>query len=163
MEIKTYKVFKFDELTEVQKEKVIQRYENINVDCGWWKHIYEDAKTIGLEISGFDLYRRDIEGDLLLSVKEVIEKIKENHGKKCDTYKTALRYQKEALRLFNLQDFTDMDYDVQENLNQNFKIDILKDYLVMLKRDYDYLTTKEAIIETIEANDYTFTEDGKID
>lgn len=32
----------------------------------------------------------------------------------------------------------------------------------MLETEYDYLTSKEAIIETIQANEYWFTSDGKI-
>lgn len=45
-------------------------------------------------------------------------------------------------------------------------IEILRDFMAWiydrLEKEYNYLTTKEAIIETIEANDYDFTEDGKI-
>jgi len=31
-----------------------------------------------------------------------------------------------------------------------------------LSNEFDYLTSEDAIIETIEANDYYFTEDGKL-
>ena len=34
------------------------------------------------------------------------------------------------------------------------------DYLIMLRNDYEYMTSKAAIIETIEANEYEFTVDG---
>ena len=35
-------------------------------------------------------------------------------------------------------------------------------YRVMLASEYDYLSSEEAIIETIEANDYDFTAEGKL-
>jgi hypothetical protein len=38
--------------------------------------------------------------------------------------------------------------------------DILYEYLEMLRQEYEYQTSEEAIIETIEANEYTFLEDG---
>lgn len=44
--------------------------------------------------------------------------------------------------------------------------DILRDYMrwiyKSLESNYDYCTSEEAIIETIEANDYDFTKDGKL-
>jgi hypothetical protein len=33
----------------------------------------------------------------------------------------------------------------------------------MLSKEYDYQTSEEAIIETIKANDYDFTENGNLD
>jgi predicted transcriptional regulator len=32
----------------------------------------------------------------------------------------------------------------------------------MLQKEYEYLTSEEAIIETIEANEYEFTEKGEM-
>lgn len=164
METRTYKVYKFKELTEEQQRKVIERYADINVDYEWWDSTYEDAKTVGVKIDGFDLGgRQSIEGELLGSVIETIKAVKENHGKTCETYKTAQRYEKEAKRLFKLDDYTGEDYTAQENLNHEFLNDILEDYRIILQKEYEYLTTREAIIETLEANDYDFTESGKID
>jgi hypothetical protein len=48
--------------------------------------------------------------------------------------------------------------DEIEDLRQSLCEDIYSE----LSKEYDYLTSREAIIETIEANDYDFTEDGKI-
>lgn len=164
METRTYKVYKFKELTEDQQQKVIGRYYDINVDHEWWDYLYDDAKNIGIKIDGFDLGgRQSIEGDLIDSVADCIKKIKDQHGKTCETYKTALRYEKEAKRLFKLQDWTDEEYTAQENLNHEFKTDILEDYFQLLRKEYEYLTSEEAITETLEINEYDFTEDGKID
>jgi len=40
--------------------------------------------------------------------------------------------------------------------------DCLEEWLSACNRDYEYQFSEEAIIETIDANDYEFTEDGKI-
>ena len=34
--------------------------------------------------------------------------------------------------------------------------------LTLLRREYDYFTSEEAIIETIEANEYEFDENGNL-
>jgi hypothetical protein len=39
---------------------------------------------------------------------------------------------------------------------------LLEDYRIILSKEYDYLTSRESIIETIEANEYEFDENGNI-
>ena len=51
---------------------------------------------------------------------------------------------------------------VTEEWEEKFLNDISNDYLKILRDEYDYRTSKEAIIESIEANEYDFTENGKI-
>lgn len=41
MELRTYKVFTFDELTDEQKQKAIQKLSDINVDDDYWFDIDE--------------------------------------------------------------------------------------------------------------------------
>jgi hypothetical protein len=48
------------------------------------------------------------------------------------------------------------------DLDTEFQRALGKEYLSILRREYEYQTSEEAIIETIEANDYDFTEDGRI-
>lgn len=166
MEIRQYKVFKFHELKEDQQQKVLDRYYDINVDYEWWDSVYDDALNIGLKITGFDIDRgAHATGEVLTSVPEMIESILENPGEDCDTFKTAVQYK--PLILNDDLDKDSEDYDEQEEkrslLEDQFLYDILEDYRVMLQKEYKYLTTRKAIIETLEANEYDFTEDGKID
>lgn len=149
---KTYQVYKFNELPEEAKEKAIERLYDINIDYEWWQYIYEDAKRIGLEITSFDLDRnRQAEGNLIEYPYKVIELIKKEHGECCDTYKFAQRWKK------------DLKEDQNLDNEQEFLDELLEEYSMMLQKEYEYLTSNEAIIETIEANDYDFTLDGKID
>ena len=53
------KVYKFEELTKEAQSKAIEKCYDINVCHDWWECTYNDAKTIELEIEGFDLIYRD--------------------------------------------------------------------------------------------------------
>lgn len=172
METRTYKVYKFDELTEKQKEKVLERYADINVDYDWWDFIYEDAANIGLEITAFDIDRgQSCEGKFLASGEESAHKIEKDHGEKSETYKTATDYlERRDACVNNAERDADgelvNEYALDEALDKldaEFLHDLLEDYRMLLQEEYEYKTSREAIIETIKANDYDFTEDGKID
>jgi hypothetical protein len=61
----------------------------------------------------------------------------------------------------DLMDGLDDEPDTKD-LDKEFLHNLLEDYRVMLQQEYDYLTSKDAVIETINANEYDFTEDGKL-
>jgi hypothetical protein len=162
METRQYTVYKFSELSEDGKEKAIQNLADINVDYEWWESTYDDAENIGLKIHEFDIdrgaYCRMTYVD---SLEDVIAKIISDHGKDCETAKTAREYQKKLKALDKLEE---CDYeDARDELRDEFLHDISEDYRIILQHEYEYLTAEKAIIETIEANDYDFTEDGQID
>ncbi len=150
MRIIETKVYKFNELSEQAKEKAIEKLIDINVGNNWWEHNYEDAKNVGINITSFDIDRGNVLGDFIDSALETATAIISEHGIQCQTYKTAKRYYDNLLNFKN------------EDAEFEFKVDILSDYLDLLQEEFEYQTSKEAIIETIEANDYEFTEDGKL-
>lgn len=163
MKTKTYNVYKFNELTEESKQKAIENLCYINVDHDWWEFTYEDAKTVGIKITGFDIDRGAYcKGDFIESPLTVIELIKENHGESCETYKTALQYEKLILECPKDEEGETIENEL-EVIEDDFRNSILEDYRIMLEKEYEYLTSKEAIIETIETNDYDFTIDGELD
>ena len=47
-------------------------------------------------------------------------------------------------------------------IEEDFLDSLLEDYSMILEREIEYLYSDEAVAETIIANGYTFTEDGKI-
>jgi hypothetical protein len=160
-------------LSDEAKQKAIENLLDINVDYEWWECTYDDAKTIGLLLSGFNLDRnKHASGDLNISMVETCQLIKSNHGEDCETYKTAISYLDDYDNLVAKYsdgintDIVDEDntweFDKEaDELEADFLKDILDDYACILQREYEYLTSEEAIIETIEANDYDFTEYGK--
>jgi hypothetical protein len=170
MRIKEIKLYHFSELSDSAKDKAVSHLSDINTDSDFWfDSITDEAKELGLHITEWDLYRRSIKGSFTKPEEEVAKDIKLNHGNSCETYKTATDYLKalEELRKHDndnkdLQDELDDEPDT-ESIDEEFLYSLLQDYLHMLQFDYDYATSREAIIETIEANEYEFTEEGELD
>jgi len=174
MKTKTINLYEFDELSDKGKEKAIDGLRGINVDDSeWWDGIYEDAKNIGLVITSFDTDRY-CHGKLQVSLSECCDLITKNHGEKCDTYKTAKDFENQWSELVKkysdgvntdeVAEGNEYDFDNQaDELEAEFTRALLEDYRIILRKEYEYLITDEAIIETIKANEYTFTEDGKLE
>ena len=171
----TLTLYKFEELSDDAKQKAVDSMRNINVDHDWWDYIYEDADNVGLEITEFDIYRGTIKGklneDLLVSCKTV----RTDHGKDCDTFKTAKQYLAEYCDGFikwlsenevdieesRLDSFEDYTWSSEAQVIANeYEKALLEDYLSILRKDYEYFTSDDMVIETIEANEYLFDEYG---
>jgi len=57
----------------------------------------------------------------------------------------------------------DLSWDIDtEDIDAEFLRSLCEDYRIMLQNEYEYLTSEEAIIETIIANEYEFTEEGEL-
>jgi hypothetical protein len=172
---KEYNVYTFDELSDKAKEKAIEKFYDINTDHEWWEFVYEDAKNIGLNITEFDIDRGAyVKLGFEKSELETARAIVENHGESCDTHKISRAYvdeyeslerEKEAIS----QSDDDAAYeketaieDKMEVLKDEYMNDLQNEYLKILRNGYEYLTSEEAIIETIKANEYEFLEDGTL-
>jgi hypothetical protein len=164
-------VYKFSELSEQAKEKAIERLSDINVDYSWWEFTYMDAENIGLKIDSFDLDRnRHAKGSFNLSAPEIAANVLRDHGKDCGTYKTAANFLEDYSPIFAqyMDESNEETYESREledelqDLETEFLSSLLEDYSILLQREYEYLTSEAAIIETIEANEYEFTENGEM-
>jgi hypothetical protein len=178
--------YKFDELSETAKQKVLEKFYDLNVDYDWWDFIYEDAKTVGIKITSFGLDRhKDCDGEFYDNAEEVAEKILKEHGESCETHKTAQSFMDDCENLRDTakkewekylaehpnederewEDYEEYFGDKYESdfddLCEEFEKDIFSDYADILQDSYDYLTSEEAIVESIEANKYEFDENGK--
>ena len=172
-ETTTRMLYKFDELSDDGKKKVIEKLWDLNVDYEWWEFIYEDAEQVGLEITEFDLDRGAyVKGKFTQAAIDVANEIIKEHGKDCETYKTAMEYIEEYAYMENhyrdmaIKEDDDAYWDVEDMYTDDIDIDfrqaLLEDYASILQKEYNYQTSREAIIETIEANDYEFTADGNL-
>lgn len=173
MRIKTTetKVYTWEELTDEQKEKALSKLYDLNTDYDWWYGVYDDAENVGIKITSFDLDRnRHAEGDFTQSGIDVARAIITEHGEKCETYKTAQEFLKRYEEIEIPEAVLDDEYDdklyeynlKKEDIDDEFLKSILEDYSIMLQEEYEYLSSEEAIIETIEANEYEFDENGNI-
>jgi hypothetical protein len=170
--MKTINVYTIDELSEEVQNKVINKHSDINVSGSfWYDNVKNDAEEIGLLISSFDIDRRSIKGKFKETAFDTVEKIKRKHGENCKTYKTALSYwinydiEFKQFEDVNKKGYCAEDKEEQfdewlDNFDQSFLNDLLQDYLKILQDEYDYLTSSEAIKETIRMNEYLFTETG---
>ena len=164
------KVYKFDELTHEIKSKIIEKQYDINVIDEWWESTYEDAANIGLKITSFDIDRASYcKGEFNLAACEVAANIFRDHGEQCETYKTAQSFMDEWQPIFNdYMDENHVDYESSESestmieMEDEFTKSLCEDYRIILSKEYDYLTSIEAIKQTIISNEYEFTQDGKM-
>ena len=133
------KVYKFDELDKQTREKVIENYRFINVeDTFWYDWIKEDFIRLGLEIQEFDLGRRNYIKIYIDNFKHTSESILQEFGDSVGVKQTAKNYLDEYEKEYS------------------------EDILSYIRLNYDWETSDEAIYQTIEANDYDFTIEGKI-
>jgi len=164
-------LYEFPELSEQAQEKALSRLANINVDHDWWKHLYDDAEAIGLKITEHS--EHSITATIQDTERTTAEAIIKNHGDVTNTHKIASAFlkdwdnlveehsdgvNKEKVTSENEEEF-DGDAD---DLEEVFVRELSVEYKRMILKEYDYLTSEEVIKETILANEYFFTENGKI-
>lgn len=157
------KVYKFDELDKQTKEKVIENYRDINVeDLSWYYWIQEDFNRLGLEIQAFDLDRGNYAKIYIDNFEDTSNYIIEEFGDSVLIKQTAKNYLKELKEIVsNFKEDEDIDREL-EVLDGNYQHEFEADILSYLRAEYEYQTSDEAVINTIEANDYDFTIEGKI-
>jgi len=161
------KILTFNELSEQAKEKARDWWRNGGLDYEWWDFIYEDAKNIGIEITSFDLYRKEIDGKMILSAAEIAQNILNQHGEYCHTYKTATNFMEQWQPIFNdymKESGANYESSMLEDvlMEDEFLSSLLEDYLSILNNEYEYMLSNEYVDETILNNEYEFYEDGSI-
>lgn len=170
MKTKTIEIYDFNELSESSKDVALDEVRRINNDYEWWDSIYEDAKDAGIILESFDLdrnrhakgYFRHCDGGL-----DCAELIVKNHGETCETYKTATVYLKDRDKLMRTPIDGDFDetalVNLLDDLNTDFLQSILEDYSMSLQREWDYINSKENLLEVIACNGYIFNVNGQLE
>ena len=180
------KLYQFNELSEKAQERALEDLRDINLQEDWWfDYIMEDAKEFCLCIEEFDIYRQDCKVVFFYDADKTIKAIKENAGG--ELLLIANEYEQQVKELFKAysdyekyqewlreRDYTldDLEFedwvieesgyqDDKESADKEFLYDLSEYYLSTLQGSYDYHMSDEAVIGTIEANEYEFTEDGK--
>jgi len=157
------KVYKFDELDKQTREKVIENYRFINVeDTFWYDWIKEDFIRLGLEIQAFDLGRGNYVKIYIDNFKDTSESILQEFGDSVGVKQTAKNYLDEYEKIqANFKEDEDIEREL-EILDEEYEKEYSEDILSYIRLNYDWETSDEAIYQTIEANDYDFTTEGKI-
>lgn len=173
METIQINIYSFNELSEQIKEKVINDNCEINVDYNWWQFVENDANQNGLKINSFDIDRGNYcDLEFMYSSYEALNLILKNCGKNTDIYRFANEFKNDFNKLVTkYSDGINIDivkegneYDFDNNLidlENEFINNLENEYLTILKKEYEYLTSDDAIKETIIINEYKFLENGK--
>jgi hypothetical protein len=166
-------IYEFGELSDEAKSIALNTFRYINVDCNWHETVCEDAEVIGLKITEFDIDRNTIKGHLKQDFLDVCRLIRKNHGKDTETRDTAKKYLKEYIAEYyryrgnDTQNLPDLlkgfqCEDEAKDIEIDFALALLEDYFIMLRREYEYLTSDEAVKESIELNEMKFLENGNV-
>lgn len=150
-------LYEFSELSEAAKEKAIERFRYLNVDYEWWSCSFDGVAECGIVIHEFDMYSgkiRSVIDDKYETAKTVISDWGETMG--LHVLSKQFMLDRDAL-VEKYGDDADLD-----NLESEYHHDIDQEMIKMLREEYDYLTSDEAVIESIEINNYEFTEDGTL-
>lgn len=164
-------LYHFSELNERGQKKAVADHQDFNVNYSWWDSIYEDAKTVGLKITGFELDRTcyctaEYTEDALYTARQVTH----HHGEKTGTYETTVEFQFRRDQIVatwpkdengEYERVYELDTALDE-VEEHYLKAMCRQYLHILDHEYDYLTSDEVIAESLAANGYWFTADGKI-
>lgn len=185
-------VYNFDELSEEAKEHAIEKLWDINVDFDWWdfdcltgfsqaemskhhltaeeskydllkyKHLYFDldrAHYIQFDKCEFanDETARKFLGVPKALWNQVYWSFKNaDYGGNCHD-NTRLEFEPQD----GYKEFTEKQLVILNRAVERFA-DKVEDCWRILRDEYEYSTSKEAIIETIHANEYEFTDEGDL-
>jgi len=162
-------VYKFDELSEKAQDHALDKLSEWAAQDEWWDSTYDDAERACIKITSFDCYYQQIDGELIDSAASSIAAILKDHGESCETYKTAKEFEAKLLAATCKQcengNEEDCESDCEakrEEVEDEYRRAILEDYLVMLREEYEYRTSREALLEDIKANEWEFDERGNL-
>ena len=170
----TITVYKFNELSEEAQRKALEKLSDINLTNNWHEEIYNNAEKIGVFISDFDLSKYQCNASLEDDVNVICDKILFIHNHQPDELKlVAERFLKQHNELIEthyrpttVEGATEIDfakYDAAaDQLETDFVREIERHFLQRLEKEYKRRTSIHAVIDTIYANSYYFTEDGNL-
>ena len=176
----TVTTYSFDELSEAAKEKALTKLYDINVDNDWYEFCYDDfhekLKEVGLkaktfyfsldrdnffEASGLCIvdHKKFISAATKIRHAKWVELSLDKQGYKHQSY-TGVPNEYDAI-LDRHPRYKNLCYSVASECDY-FLNNLLSSFLSQLSTEYDYQTSKEAVIETIKCNEYEFTADGNL-
>ena len=160
-------VYKFEELDKQTKEKVIENYRYINVeDMNWWEFVQYNLKDFyNIELLEFNLDRGY---SVNINIKSELFEVCENIIREKTYFHFILSEAKSYVEKYNEIQSNNKEDEVIEQLveqldyESNIEKHIENSILKSLNCEWEYCISDEAVIDTIEANDYDFTINGKI-
>lgn len=189
MRTKTVTLYKFGELSPEVQEKVVERMFDFNVFCDWWDCDYDQidraAELLGIEIdrrrsqgkqngpdisfSGFDgrgdyisfsghySYKKGCKSAITKEFPS--DKTLAKIAADLVAAQKSLSYKGEA-RISERRGGVSIDAD-SESIEEAIQ-DFVHWAFRLLETDYEFLTSRDQIVESIEANELEFEENGSL-
>ena len=174
-------VYSFAELSEAAQERALNAFRPVNVESNWWEDSYDTIRTAG-KLIGLDIDRIYFDTDLYCVfnahyryVRGAAKAIQAEFPHATDLHDVARKLQDLQKRHFyslscNVSSQRDTNQYSCFRFGEDYECedlgDIIDDFAhwarILLRDEYEYLTSDEAVKETIEANEYEFTEGGKL-
>mgnify|MGYP000134307705 FL=1 len=174
-------VYAFAELSDEAKERALNEFRGINVEHDWWDGAYDTictaGKLLGLDIDdiSFDVYLYCVFDADYEYVCGAVKAIQAEFPRDTELHGVARKLQDLQKRHFYSlscavkEEGRSMNYYRCFRFGEDYECDlgdIIDDFAhwarILLRDEYEYLTSDEAVKEAIEANEYEFTEDGKL-
>ena len=199
METITIQAYKFSELNKEAKEKVLNKYGDINVNYDWHEFMVDDLAQQIKEKLNLDIESKDIlfemfsrSNRIYIESKKVISALSQKYSKLinfelpdkfglfCNYLGGGIssglyesEYREEYIELvseYNDSEDIDREFEIVENnrisesiINDlNVLQGLLKTFYNNLYEEHNYLTSEDAIKDTLEANEYMFKENGSV-
>ena len=177
----TVKVYKFAELSKAAQERALNEFRDVNVGYNWWEDTFGTIRTAG-KIIGLGIGKIHFDTDSYCTfdahyryVRGAVKAIQAEFPTTTDLHDVARKLQALQKRHFYslscaVREGRSMNYYRCFRFGEDYECedlgDILDDFAhwarSTLRGEYKYLTSDEAIQEAIEANEYEFTEEGKL-
>lgn len=170
----TKTILSFDDLTEEQKETLVKKYSDINVDGDFWHECTIDDFEHDLGIIGFDNVeiassgfwsqgdglsftgdyspRASLEPEELYFAesKNLFNFLKQKHA-----YFSIVRFSHHYSHENTVTVSSDLDHRQEEQILEACR-DLMQDYYRILEKEYYYQTEPAQVLETLQANGYEF-------
>ena len=174
-------VYSFAELSDDAKERALNAFRCSNVEFNWYEDTFDTIRTAG-KLLGLDIDRINFDADLYCIFDAHYRYVRGASAAVCKDFSWADDLHKIASELQALQKrhFYSLSCTVTKGRSMNryrcFRFgedyeceelgDIIDDFAhwarILLREEYEYLTSDEAVKEMIEANEYEFDEGGKL-
>ena len=177
----TVTVYSFAELSDDAKERAINAFRDVNVEYNWWTDTYDMIRTAG-KLLGLDIGQIHFDTDSYCTfdasyeyVRGAVKAVRNEFPWVDDLCKVAKDLQDLQRRHFYSLSCT-VTGGRSANRYECFRFcedyecedlgDIIDDFAhwawVLLRDEYEWLVSDDAVREMIEANEYEFTEEGKL-
>lgn len=183
---------KFSELSDSAKRKAIDKLSDGWLDYEWWDSVYDDAKRagkiLGLEVdeiffSGFwsqgdgasftGSYRYKQRSALGIAAYAPQDAELQRIARALQELQRRHFYRLRATVRAGRGHYVNVDAEDSENPYRNIRDaegdlrELMADFAAWiyknLEDEYEYLTSDEVMIDSIDANDYTFDEEGNLE